>query len=1039
MSFRKINTLAGWFAGVLATLVYLLTIEPTASLWDCSEFIPAAYKLEISHAPGAPFLMLIQRIFSLFAFGNTKHVALCINAWSAIASGLTIVFLFWTITAFGEKMLQAASPDSNEDNAPAEPTKRQNIVLLAAGFCGALAYAFSDSFWFSAVEAEVYATSSLLTAMVFWCMLRWDKHASRPNADRWLLLIAFLIGISTGIHLLCLLAIPAMTMLYYFRRFPVSLKGGVIAFSIGCAALLFVQYGMIQGIPALAGSMDLFFVNQLGLPFDSGAIFSLILVAAAIVLLLRFTKKKGLYEAHTAILCIAFIAIGLLSYVSPVLRSRADVPVDMTNPDNARSLLSYVRRDMFGSQHLVYGRDFDATVNSIGEGDEIYVRARKNGKCVYLPVGKEKKMQLDPNAERLFPRLWSTSPEYARFYKYYLGLDEGQRPGTGDNLKFFFDYQVNWMWWRYFMWNFVGRQNDLPGYGDPKSGNWASGLPVIDRALSFGAHDTGEAAQMNEGLRHNQARNELFYLPLILGLAGLVFQIRRRGRDALVLGILYFFSSIAVVIYVNMSPLQETERDFAFAGSFYTFAIWIGLGIITLDSAISRFLKSGRNVYLTVLLSLPVPLLLACTEWNDHDRSQKTLARASAYNTLMSCAPNAVLFTNGDNYTYPLYYLQEVEGIRKDVRVVCSPLLLHGWYIDQLQNRINDAAPVPILWKPNEYLADDPDNLNLIDQKNAQADPANTSKNLFMPIKDFCRFVVSDKKITDLGAPVNYVPTRNISIPVPGNAEIRITFSEDKTVFAKNELAQLSIIGAIAEAGWNRPVYFTDADQAKAFGNLTDYISQEGTVYRLTPHKTTDSAMKELVAGAAGGVDLSKSYELFTRTFLWGGADQTNIYFDASNRSMLAPYRMAAARTAAWLVAYNRREDALRMLDAVSKGITESSYPYDVSGAFLAVAYYNAGGLKQAGALARKVVDNGSADMEYLGSLRNPVTEWLAREVQQNVGMMKLIAESAIRAGDKASADYAIQGIDATKNTGIAPVDRINQTLEALRAMQRGN
>lgn len=1050
MSFRKINTLTGWIAGALATLVYLLTIEPTTSFWDGSEFIPAAYKLEVSHAPGAPFLMLIQRIASMFAGGNLKHVALCVNAWSAIASGLTIVFLFWTITALGEKLLlQSPNPNADDDAGTTEPSKRQIILLISAGFSGALAYAFSDSFWFSAVEAEVYATSSLLTAMVLWCMLRWARGASQPYADRWLLLVALLFGISTGVHLLCLLAIPALAMLYYFRRYPVTLKGSLIAFGLGCAALLFVQYGMIQGISAVAGSMDLFFVNELGLPFDSGAIFSLILIAAAIILSLRFAQRKQLHEAHTGILCIAFIAIGLLSYLAPLLRSRADVPLDMTNPDNTRSLLSYVRRDMYGSQHLLYGRDFDATVTGIEEGEEIYVKALENGRNVYLPVGKRKKMLLDPDAERFFPRIWSTSPEYVRFYQYFLDLEDGQRPGTGDNLKFFFNYQINWMWWRYFMWNFVGRQNDLSGYGDPKSGNWASGLPAVDRALTFGAHDTGDAAEMNDSLRNNPARNELFYLPLLLGLAGLVYQCRRSGRDAIVLGILFFFSSIAVVIYVNMSPLQEAERDFAFAGSFYTFAVWIGLGVLALDSIISRFLKHSRNVILTVILCLPVPVLLACTEWDDHNRSRKTLARDLAYNALMSCAPNAVLFTNGDNYTYTLYYLQEVEGIRKDVRVVCSPLLLQGWYIDQLKNRVNDAAPVPILWKPGEYLGDDPDNLNLIEQK------TDSSKAPFMPIRDFCRFVVSDEKITDFGAPVNYVPTRHISIPVPGNSsqiklstptdsssgnrEMHISFGEEKTVFAKNELAQLSIIAAIAEAGWNRPVYFTDANQASVFGNLTDYVRQEGIVYRLMPYKTTDSALDvELIAGSTGSVDLSWSYDLFTKTYLWGGAEQSTIYFNPTHRTILASWRMAAARSASWLAAHNRKDDALRLLDAVLSGITENSYPYDVTGAYLAAAYYKAGGLKQAAALARKVIDNAAADMKYLGTLRNPEFQWLAREVQQDVGTLKAIAESAIRAGDMASANYAIQAIDATKSTGVVPADRIDQLLNALRAMQRG-
>ncbi len=1045
MSFRKINTIAGFLAGAVATIVYLLTLEPTASFWDCGEFIPAAYKLEVAHAPGAPFLMLIQRLASMMAGGNVKNVALCINAWSAIASGLTIAFLFWTITAFAKKLLlRTSGNEASEESIAWEPDTRQTILLLSAGFIGALAYTFSDTFWFSAVEAEVYATSSLFTASVFWAMLQWDARAAQPGADRWLVMISFMIGISTGVHLLCLLAIPAMVMVYYFRRYPVTLRGGIIAFFAGCAALGFVQYGIIQGIPLLASSMDFLAVNSFGLPFDSGAVFTMVLVAVSIFFLLKKAKEKRWYDVHTAILCVAFMLIGLLSYVAPILRSRADVPLDMTNPDNTRGLVSYLRREMFGSQHLFYGRDFDATVTGATEGEHIYVRAQQDGKDVYKSVGRKRKLILEEGSERVFPRVWATLPEAARYYRYYLGLEEGQRPDGGDNLKFFFQYQINWMWWRYFMWNFVGRQNDLPGNGDPKSGNWASGLPAVDRAVSFGTHDAGDASKMSGLLRNNAARNELYYLPLLLGLAGLVYQCRRRSRDAIVLGILFFFAGVAVVIYVNTSPLQDAERDYAFSGSFYTFAIWIGLGVVAIHQAFSRLLKARWNVVLTALICMPVPLLMGFKEWDDHDRSGKTLARDIAYNTLTSCAPNAVLFTNGDNLTYPLYYLQEVEGIRKDVRVVCFPLLMYGWYLDQLSNRINDADPVPIAWSGNEFLGESPDNLSYLGQSGQASDTAISSEQ-FMAIRDFCRFVVSDKKIADGSLMVNYVPSRHIVIPGPrgatdsnvANADMYITFNADKLIYDKSELAELAIISAIAEEGWKRPVYFTDLEQTTPFGNLNDFMTMEGTVYRLIPSRIVDTTNAQTRAAHTGSVDLAKSYELFTQTYLWGGANRSDIYFDETARGVLANYRMAASRIAGELTAGGRKNEALQLLDAISRDITETAYPYDVTGAFLASSYYSAGGMKPAAALGRKVVDNASADMEYLASLRSPDDQWLTNEIRQNIGMMKVIAEAAIKAGDANIAAYAIQRIDNTRSSGIVPVELVNQLLGILKAMQK--
>ncbi len=1037
MNFRKVNNIAGWITGGIATLVYLLTMEATASYWDCGEFLSCAYKLEVGHSPGAPFFMMIQRMFGLLAGGNEKNVAIMINSWSAIASGLTILFLFWTITHLAKKLLAPGD---------AEPTRTQLALIMGAGLVGGLAYTFSDTFWFSAVEAEVYATSSFFTAITFWAMLKWENAADRPYADRWLLLIAFMLGISVGIHLLNLLTIPALAMIYYFRRYEVTVMGTVIAFILGCVALAIVQFGVMQGVTILASAFDVFFVNSLGMPYDSGALVSLLLIAAAMAAVLIYAKKKGYYLLHTGVLCLVFVMIGFSSYIVPMIRSRADVPIDMTNPDNTLSLVSYIQREQFGEQPLMYGPDFDAQLTEITNKGPKYAKS-VTGKDHYEVVGKKRGYKFEEDKQRFFPRIWDNNdPGHVQFYRQFLGLGPDDRPTSGDNMKYFIGYQMNWMWWRYLMWNYSGRQNDFEGQGEAKNGNWVTGIKPFDKMRGLGDMD-----KMADGYRNNGARNELYLLPFILGILGLVYQFNRDKQDGFIVAMLFFFTGIAIGIYLNMPPLQPRERDYAFAGSTYAFAIWIGLGVLMVYEWLQKALKGTTAAYAATAICLVlVPAIMVRAEWDDHNRSKKTLARATAYNALMSCEKNAILFTYGDNETYPLWYAQEIEGIRPDVRVINTSLLGIDWYIDQLNYRINDADAVPMMWTHNDYIGDHHEYIRYVDSKMFPQAPA-IPADQFFPITDICKFITSENnKLPIEEEPVNYMPTRNIMVPTPAKSELgalaagfdtsqistdmRVTFSNKKGTYTKSDLAQINIIAAIASQGWKRPIYFSNLQETDEYGGMNDFMKLEGTVYRLVPFKSTKPVGPG--QGEQGFVDINKSLSLFNNTYIWGNADRNDVYFDEKNRQNFIPYRLNVARLADELTNAGRKDEAIRVLDRVNKGITEHSYAYDFTGFYMAIAYYHAGGIKQASAMARKVADNARDDIRYIGTLPDDARESSAGETQRDMSLISQLAVETIRGGDKATTDYIIAQIRGLADNPAAANLHVQQVIQELQQMQ---
>lgn len=994
MNYRKINNLTGWIIGAIATFIYLVTMEPTVSFWDCGEFLATAQKLEVGHSPGAPLFMMLGRFFGMLAPTPDK-VALFINGLSATLSGLTILFLFWTITYFAKRLLA-----KNEE----QPSGYHTLLIMGSGIVGALAYTFSDTFWFSAVEAEVYATSSFFTALVFWAILKWEGIADQKYADRWLVFIAYMIGLSIGIHLLNLLTIPALAMVYYFKRYEANRKGIIMTFVIGCVFLGLVQFGIIQGIPLLASKFELLFVNSFGLPHDIGAIFLILLFVGLLIYGLLWAKKKGNYLAHTTLLSFLFVFIGFLSYLAPLIRSRADVPIDMTNPDNAFRFLSYVNREQFGSQPILYGPTFASSVTEYATTGEIYDLVKKDGKESYEVIGKKQEPVFTDKV--LFPRMWDgNDPSHVAFYKSYCNLSDGEAPSGADNMKYFLGYQLNWMWWRYLMWNYAGRQNDFEGQGDAKNGNWASGIKPIDQFFT----GAGDADKMQDGYKNNPARNPLYFLPLILGILGIIFQFNSDKKDGFIVGLLFFFTGIAIAIYLNMPPNQPRERDYAFAGSTYAFAIWIGLGVLMVNHFFQRFIKGNLAAIISIALCvLAVPTLMAKVEWNDHDRSQKTLARATAYNTLMSCEEGAILFTFGDNDTYPLWYLQEVEGIRTDVRIVNLSLLGIDWYVDQLSYKINKNDALPMIWKRSDYMGD-------AGNYTAYMKEDKIPEGQYINLLELCKYAIdpATKLQMQNGGEANRLPTKNASITSLSKDklvqmgmvsaadtdkienEVRFTINKDNLM--KDDLALMNIIAGIASEGWKRPIYF-GSGMGDSYLGLNDYLKLEGTVYRLVPFKYKPGMFPP--SQDLGFVDVEKTKNLFLNKYIWGNANKKNVYFDEKNRIMFVSYRLSAARLAETLAAMNRSKEGIAVLDKVLENITEQSYYYDFTAIYIAMAYYRCGAFDKANALTKKLVKNADDDIAWINNLNDNFKESLYNDVRRDIQGIYMLLQSAQQAGD---------------------------------------
>ncbi|MDP4280513.1 MAG: DUF2723 domain-containing protein [Bacteroidota bacterium] len=987
--YKKVNTLLGWFVFAIASTVYIITSEPTMSFWDCGEYISTAFKLEVGHPPGAPLFQLIGRFFSLFAFGDVKLVARMVNTMSALCSGLTIAFLFWSITLIAKKILLKKG----------EITQPRMLMIMGAGLIGSLAYTFTDSFWFSAVEGEVYAMSSFFTAVVFWSILKWDEQADEPHSHRWILLIAYLVGLSIGVHMLNLLTIPALTFVYYFRKHPsFTWKGFFATLVVSVVLLAIVMYVIIPGVVSLAGWFELFFVNSFGLPFNWGTLIYFVLLTGLLVWGLIYTRKKTKVVMNTILLSLVFILIGYTSFLMLVIRSNAETPLDENNPENAMYLLSYLNREQYGDWPILKGPYYNAPVIDRKDGNPTYTKNRASGKYV-ITDKKEKSVSVyDPRFTTIFPRMWSSSEkkhaeEYIRWGKVTgvpIQVQSGEqtetlnKPTFGENLRFFWNYQVVHMYYRYFMWNFAGKQNDNQGLGNKIDGNWKSGIPFIDKSR-LGPQENAPASASSRG------DNKFYFLPLILGLIGLYFTIRQDKKSAWVIFLLFFMTGFAIILYLNQYAPQPRERDYAYVGSFYAFAIWIGLGVIQLSEWLGKVLKPANlsPVIVTVVTLLCVPCLMAQQCWDDHDRSGRRTALAVAMNYLNSCAPHAILFTFGDNDTFPLWYAQEVEGIRTDVRVVNLSLLNMDWCVDQIKRKAYDSDPLPVSLTWDRYHNGDHDITYIMEQ--------DQFKNGFTNLHDIYWLIENHedklKLATSQYGTVDFIPTRNFMIPcnpdnikseglVPSKYWSRLdtmkwTFKGQG--LQKNDLILLDIV---SNNNWKRPIYFTATMSVDPMAGLDKFLFLEGLTYRVLPVNAKPDA------GQMGEVNTDVMYNNMMNKFYWGNIQNLHVYIDEQNQRTNMNYRNSFARLANALISEGKRDSARRVLDRCIEVIPEKQSPYDYFMAPVAEGYFKIGETSKGLDIASKIFKGADQSLYWYCSF--PSSEYKNMEMYFQEQIMTL-------------------------------------------------
>lgn len=1145
MSYQRLNILTGWILFAFATVIYAITMEPTMPFWDCGEFIASAYKLEVGHPPGAPLFMLIARLFS--AFVPKDSVALMVNFLSALASGATIMFLHWSITHMAKKIAELSGA----------LTAASTWAVIGSGVLGGLVYTFSDTFWFSAVEGEVYAMSSLFTAVVFWAILKWESVVDTTGSLRWLILIAYLMGLSIGVHLLNLLAIPAICFVFYFKYYKVNIKGIVATGLVSLGLLVLIQTGIIIWFVKLAGLFERTFVNSFGLPFNSGAIFYVILLTAALVAGLWYTHKKQRVMWNTLILGITVALLGYTTFAVIIIRSQANPPMDENNPENLFALLSYLNREQYGDRPLLKGQYFNTPEDEkepYKDGADVWVKSysvREDNtrqrlvesfrepfeaeqyindhpseklKLVqeYIESGEKKASIVNYRQDMTtyFPRMYSSQGNHVNDYKlwsnykgwnepasrkkiqtleesirnleqenrqleFYLTRGKDQVPSNelpkledryrsnkralerkyfealpskSEDIAYFTSYQLGWMYWRYFMWNFAGRQNDYQGHGDFIDGNWLTGFKSIDQQR------LGNQDQITEIQQENKARNKYYLLPLILGCIGLVYQLVKHPKDFSVVALLFFLTGIAIVIYLNQTPQQPRERDYAYAGSFYAFAIWIGLGLFALyDAAVSLSKKQlgsiavmsiggaaaitlvesvlgdslsfgysllyitviatamlalmwtigqfGRNALFSVafaaVIALPVPALMASEGWDDHSRARRRTGVDMAWNYFASVQPNGIIFTNGDNDTFPLWYAQEVEDTRTDARVVNLSLLNTDWYIDQMKRQAYSSAPVPFKMSESKYRQGTRDVLFIDPYGTADEQPA-------MSVQEAIAFCTDDKNTIDNGGKrMSYLPTYKLYLKVdPAVAEkfrpyvhegdslvteIRFELTDDrgrpKSYITK---AQLMCLDLLANMDWDRPVYFAVTTGGDAYMGLQRYFQLEGLAYRLTPilHKESENPNLD------GGVGTDLMYDNMMNQFRWGNMDKESLYLDENNRRMTSNLRLQFSHLADQLVQEGRKQEALNVLNKCLAVMPEHNVPYDQLQIMwqLSELYYDAGDNAAGLALSKRLIELAKQEIAYYQSLEDERRVVIGKDVMMKARIMdRMVAQAEAR------------------------------------------
>jgi len=1040
--YRLINNITGWVVFAIAAVTYLLTIEPTASLWDCGEFIASSYKLEIGHPPGSQVFMILARFFTLFAGGNVSNVAAMVNAMSALASAFTILFLFWTITHLARRIIV---------RNVAEVSLADIISIMAAGVVGSLAFTFSDSFWFSAVEGEVYATSSLFTAAVFWAILKWEDVADEKYADRWIILIAYLMGLSIGVHLLNLLALPAIVLVYYFKKSEFSWKGLVISLAVSFIILALLMWGIIPGMVRIASQFDLFFVNTLKLPANSGMIFHVILLiimfvvairlslnsdnslknsiatiaaifftgvwvvsGSAILNLLVFAIIAGLiwYVAgksrvtlNTVMTAVAVIMIGYSSAAIIVIRSSAGPPLNENNPSNPFNLLYYFNREQYGQRPLIRGPYYNAPVLDYKEGKPVY--ALDNGK--YIVTHRDLERIYDERFFTLFPRMWSDQQaDHAEVYREWGGnngiplqvTDQSgektiiKKPRYSENLKFMFSYQFGYMYFRYFMWNFSGRQNDNQGTGGAINGNWITGIKFLDEPR-VGTYD------LPSGQKDDSSRNKYYLLPFLLGLAGLFYHLNRDNKNWWIILLLFIMTGIAIVIYLNQYPNQPRERDYAYVGSFYFFSVWIGLGVLALYEGLAKLTGKKIAAPLAGLLCLTcVPVIMASENWDDHDRSGRYLGRDVAFNYLESCAPNSILFTNGDNDTFPLWYAQEVEGKRTDVRVCNLMLLNTDWYIDQMKMKVYESDPLPVTLPVKKYYDGINNQVFIIDKTK---DPVDISTIIDWVNSDNpgTKVQVSATEVLDI------IPSRTIRIPVdaqkvlasgtvsPEDSAKIVPYIDINLKGSSILKSQLIVLDILAHNDWQRPLYFVTGYHNDAMG-LEEYFQLEGLAYRLVPLKSENRSWVDY-----GRIETDILYNNMMDKFVWGGANDEEVNIDYNHRRTITVVRarLNYARLAKELVSEGKNEKALQVLDRCMEKLPLSNIPYDPYFPDIIEGYFLAGNTDKAVNLTNDFCNHYYEQLDYYLKQDPYIVSSALYEIQLAIQFTSRIADACSDAG----------------------------------------
>jgi len=1097
-----LNNVTGWAVLVFSSIVYILTIESSASFWDCGEFIASATKLQVGHPPGAPFWSMKARMFAAAAemiTGDTESIAYAVNILSALSSSFTILFLFWSITALAKKISFKSG----------ELTSAHSWGIMFSGIVGSLAFTFSDSFWFSAVEAEVYASSSLYTAAVFWLALKWDANAHKPYSDRYLILIAYLMGLSIGVHILNLLVIPAIVYIYYFNKNRSTMKGFFITGVVGLIILGVVQQVVISYSIQFATSFELTFVNEFGMSFDSGMWFFFALIATVLIGGIILSKKKGYPNLQKAFLGVMVILIGYSSFAMIVIRSAANPPMDENNPENILSLLPYLNREQYGDRPLMFGQTFESVQDykvPYEDGSPVYYRNEQTGKYSVADERKKHKPKYNEKTCMYFPRMYSTQGHHVNAYKIWSDYDgsplEDSRgrvltvkeptargskrvplivPSQAENFKFFVNYQFNFMYWRYFMWNFTGRQNDIQGHGKARSsdavlkGNWLSGVSFVDNA------HLGNQETIPESLKENPGRNEFYFLPLILGIIGMIFHFVKHREDAWVVLLLFLMTGVAIIIYLNQTPFQPRERDYAYAGSFYAFAIWIGLGVnaiysymlgegkdkktsieeakiseLEIDDAeiknngsaglstlfnkaamkamgvyeilsvslgfilvgivssqisdaakpfglscffigliigiyvlvallFSKMLSSDKSkAVLAFLLTGFVPVIMAVEGWDDHDRSDKYTARDFAKNYLDSCEKNAIIFTNGDNDTFPLWYVQEVEGYRTDVRVINLSLLNTDWYIDQAKRKAYDGEAVPFSMTQDQYRQGTRDYVYVQEKWSSG----------FHDLRKVMDFVKSDASSTKIpmssGVKMDYLPTNKFSIPVDSetvlaNGTVLPEFANNipekmEWKIGKGAVlkAKLMILDLLSENNWKRPIYFAITVGNDHYMNLEDYFQLEGLAYRITPIKHDNK-------GGTGWINVDIMYDNLVNKFQWGNMEKEGVYMGEQVQRMSTNYRNNFARLARELTQRGDTVRALKTLDRCMEIMPPSKIPMQYYSVYLSDAYYQAGGVNKGNEVMEIIVDKYLAELSWYLEQEGLVAKRLIGQVDKAI------------------------------------------------------